>query len=187
MRYTGYHLSGQAPRNEHGVLTVEDCWEACLQETSFTCLSVAYADGSQLCSLYDKRALSALNDWTSSPQFTYYEYCDNGELCLIIFPFPLFPICSASSTLYPCTLWGRNLIESFMWRGYLRIHTSVTSMMSQLNKAHSLPHSWAAGCSLYGGVWFIRHIICYLIRGARLLTPKSQALCHLALGHDLFV
>ena len=49
------------------------------QETSFSCLSVAYsAVGSQPCRLYDTKALSVVSDWTGSADFTYYEYCGNG-------------------------------------------------------------------------------------------------------------
>ena len=84
MRYTGYHLSGRARKHGHGVPTVEDCWGVCLQETAFKCLSVAYVDGSQSCSLYDTRAMLASQDWTISPQTTYYEYCVDGEWRLIL-------------------------------------------------------------------------------------------------------
>ena len=79
MRYKGYHLAGHMQKEEPDMQTVEDCWEGCLQETSFSCLSVAYADaGSQSCVLYDKKALSVYRDWTSSSEFTYYEYCVDG-------------------------------------------------------------------------------------------------------------
>ena len=81
MRYTGYYLSGHTRKEEVAVPTVEDCWEACLRETGFKCLSVAYAAvGSRSCRLYDKRALSVYNDWTRSTEFSYYEYCANGGL-----------------------------------------------------------------------------------------------------------
>ena len=85
MRYKGYHLTGHTRKEELAMPTVEACWEACLQETSFSCLSVAYADaGSQSCLLYDEKALSVYRNWTSSPDFTYYEYCVDGELCVLM-------------------------------------------------------------------------------------------------------
>ena len=86
MRYTGYYLSDNVRKQEHAITTVEDCWEACLQETSFRCLALAYTDtGSQSCLLYDNRALSVYENWTYSSDFTYYEYCVNGEWDIVIF------------------------------------------------------------------------------------------------------
>ena len=81
MRYTGYYLPSHTRKEELGVPTVDACWEVCLQENSFSCLSAAYSTtGSQSCRLYDKRALSVYGDWTVSTEFTYYEYCANGVL-----------------------------------------------------------------------------------------------------------
>ena len=79
MRYKGYDLAGNTRKEEPAVATVEDCWEACLQETGFSCMSVAYAEAvSQPCLLYEKKGLSVYRDWTSSSDFTYYEYCIDG-------------------------------------------------------------------------------------------------------------
>ena len=48
-------------------------------------MSVAYAEArSQSCLLYDKKALSVYRDWTSSPDFTYYEYCVDGEWYILM-------------------------------------------------------------------------------------------------------
>ena len=79
MREHGYYLAGHTRKERLSVQTVEDCWEACLQETEFECLSVAYAAvGEQSCRLYDNKALSVYRDWTYSDKFSYYEYCANG-------------------------------------------------------------------------------------------------------------
>ena len=78
MSYTGNYLAGHTHKEEAGVQTVEDCWEACLQETGFKCLSVAYAVSRESCRLYDKKGLSVNNDWARSAEFSYYEYCVNG-------------------------------------------------------------------------------------------------------------
>ena len=79
MRYTEYYLPGYTRKEEQGVLTVEDCREACLQETNFICLAVAYAVVRQSCRLYDKRALSLYTDGSRSDEFNYHEYCANGK------------------------------------------------------------------------------------------------------------
>ena len=79
MRFNEYHLPGHTRKEASNVLTVEDCWDACLQETSFSCLSVAYAGVNQSCKLYDKRALSVYKDGARSDEFNYHEYCADGE------------------------------------------------------------------------------------------------------------
>ena len=85
MRYKGYDLAGHTQKEEPAMATVEDCWGACLQGTGFSCMSVAYAEaGSQSCLLYDKKALSVYRDWTSFPDFTYYEYCVGGEWYILM-------------------------------------------------------------------------------------------------------
>ena len=79
MREHGYYLARHTRKEKLPVPTVEDCWKACLQETEFECLSIAYAAVSnQTCRLYDKKALSVYRDWTNSDEFSYYEYCANG-------------------------------------------------------------------------------------------------------------
>ena len=111
MRYIGYYLSGHARKVEHGVMTDEDCWKDCLQETSFNCLSVAYAATSQSCELYDKKALMVYMDWTNSSEFTYYEYCVNGELQVLVILIFLFYLRSEIhiASLYSilCISWDR--------------------------------------------------------------------------------
>ena len=79
MRFNEYHLPGHTRKEASNVLTAEDCWDACLQETSFSCLSVAYAGVSKSCKLYDKQALSVYKDGAHSDEFNYYEYCADGE------------------------------------------------------------------------------------------------------------
>ena len=79
MGRTGYYLAGHTRKEKVAVPTVEDCWETCMQETDFKCLSVAYAAvGNRSCRLYDKKALSVYRDWTRSAELSYYEFCVNG-------------------------------------------------------------------------------------------------------------
>ena len=79
MRYEGYFLEGHTRKEIPAVPSVRDCWAVCLREMNFTCLSVAYSDrGNLSCMLYDTNALSVYDNWTSTPEFTYYEYCVNG-------------------------------------------------------------------------------------------------------------
>ena len=80
MRYDGYHLTGHTRMEVLSVPYEESCWRACLQETTFDCLSVAYVvEGNRSCLLYGIKALTSYTDWTNSSEFTYYEYCANGN------------------------------------------------------------------------------------------------------------
>ena len=79
MRYTQYYLPGHTRKEEQGVLTVEDCRKACLQETNFNCQAVVYAVVMQSCRLYDKKALSLYADGSRSDEYNYHEYCANGR------------------------------------------------------------------------------------------------------------
>ena len=100
MRYYGYHLAGHTLKEEAVVPTVEDCWDACLQEIDSKCLAVAYAFvGSRSCRLYDIKALSVYWDWSPSDEFSYYEYCVNGGLRDFIHNY----ICIFLSGMQHCT------------------------------------------------------------------------------------
>ena len=126
MRYPGYYLAGHTRRQEFSMATVDTCWEACLQETSFSCLAVAYSGvESQTCRLYDKRALSVLGDWTSSAEFTYYEYCADGGwhncLCSSLFDFLIFYTDSDSRMGSSCCSDGKNITLKIT-----SLHESIT-------------------------------------------------------------
>ena len=80
IRYDGYYLSGHTAKVLSYAASEMDCWESCLQETSFLCLALASATrGNRTCLLYDTKALFHYADWTSAAGMTYYEYCQNGN------------------------------------------------------------------------------------------------------------
>ena len=83
MRYDGHHIAGHAKKEVLSAPFEEICWRACLQETTFECLSLAYiVGGNRSRLLYGIKALTSFADWTRSSEFTYYEYCENGNITL---------------------------------------------------------------------------------------------------------
>ena len=71
MRYDGYYLSGYTTKVLLYVASDTDCWESCLQETSFICLTLADATrGNRTCLLYDTKALFHYADRPSAAEMT---------------------------------------------------------------------------------------------------------------------